>query len=47
MRQNITEKCSELNIPSELSSKIIADIFGSKLGDVFVEGLVDASHDDD
>ena len=41
------EKCRDCNIPSNLSNKIMDDIFGRKVGDTFVEGLVDALDDND
>lgn len=41
------EKYNEFHIPSDVSKKILDDIFGTKLGGVFVEGLVDATGDDD
>ena len=46
-RRNIKTKLSECNIPSALSLKILNDIFGRRIGDTFVEGLVDANNDDD
>ena len=39
VHQNIKQKCNELQIPSDLSQKILNDIFGIKIGDVFVEGM--------
>lgn len=47
VRRNVKEKCSNCNIPSNLTNKIMDDIFGSKVGDTFVEGLVDALDDSD
>ena len=47
VHQNIKQKCNELQIPSDLSQKILNDIFGIKIGDLFVEGIVDAMDDDD
>lgn len=46
-RRNLKEKLSERNIPPEPSQKIIDDVFGKKLGDVFMEGVVDAPDDRD
>ena len=40
VHQNIKQKCNELQIPSDLSQKILNDIFGIKIGDVFGEGIV-------
>ena len=47
VKRNVKDKCNEFHIPSDVSQKILDDIFGAKLGGVFVEGLVDASGDDD
>lgn len=47
VRRNIKDKCSEFHIPTQLSQQILNDVFGVKLGDVFVKGLVDAMDDDD
>lgn len=38
---------SECNIQGSLSEKVIDDVFGKKLGSVLVEGIVDATDDDD
>ena len=46
VRRNVKDKCNEFHIPSHVSQKILDDIFGAKLGGVFIEGLVDASGDD-
>ena len=43
MRQNVKEKCNNCNLPSDLSQN---DVFGSRVGDQYVEGLVDATDDD-
>ena len=43
VRRNVKDKLADCNIPSELAHKILDDIFGRKLGTVFVEGIVDAS----
>ena len=47
VRRNVKDKCNEFHIPSDVSQKILNDIFGAKLGGVFIEGLVDASGDND
>ena len=47
VRRNVKEKCNEFHVPTDVSQKILDDIFGARLGDTFVEGLVDASGDDD
>lgn len=47
VRRNVKDKCNEFHIPSDVSQKILNDIFGAKCGGVFIEGLVDASGDDD
>jgi hypothetical protein len=41
----LKEKLSDCNIQPEMSQKIVDDIFDKKLGEVFVEGLVDAPDD--
>ena len=47
VRRNMKDKLAECNIPVDLSQKILDDVFGKKLGSVFVEGIVDASDDSD
>ena len=47
VRRNLKEKLSECHIPIDLSQKILDDVFGKKLGGVFIEGIVDASDDRD
>ena len=47
LRRNLKEKLAECNCPVSLSQKILDDVFGKKLGSVFIEGLVDASDDCD
>ena len=37
----------ECNISVDLSQRILDDVFGKTLGNVFVEGIVDASSDQD
>ena len=39
------DKLAECNIAVDLSQKILDNVFGKKLGSVFVEGIVDASDD--
>ena len=46
MRRNVKERCSEFNVPPNVSQKILDDIFGARLGCALVEGL-DASDDTD
>ncbi len=46
VKRNIKEKCSEYLIPSELTQRILDDVFGKRVGDTFLEGLVDASDED-
>lgn len=45
--RNIKAKLSGYNIPSYLSVKILDDVLGEKVADTFVEGLVDATDDED
>ena len=45
VRRNLKDKLVECNIPVNLSQKILDDVFGKKLGAVFVEGNVDAADD--
>ena len=47
VRRNLKDKLAQCNIPVDLSQKILDDVFGKKLGSVFVEGIVDASDDSD
>ena len=47
VRRNLKDKLAECNIHVDLSQKILDDVFGKKLGTVFVEGILDASHDCD
>ena len=47
VKRNFKEKCSDLSILSDVTQKIIDDIFSHRLGDVFVEGLVDSENDSD
>jgi len=41
------KKLVECNVPVDLSERILDDVFGKTLGSVFVEGIVDASSDQD
>ena len=41
------DKCNDLCIPSDVTQKIIDDIFGHTLADTFIEGLVDSENDID
>ena len=41
-RRNMKDKLRECNIPTQLSTDILDDIFGKKVGSVYIEGLVDA-----
>jgi len=47
VRRNVKSKLNECNIPSCLTTEILDDIFGKKVGAVYIEGLVDASDTDD
>ena len=47
VRRNVKEKIREYNIGDELSVEIVDDIFGKKLGAVYIEGLVDAYDTED
>ena len=47
VRRNLKDKLAEYNIPTCLSQKIIDEVFGKNVGDVFVEGLIDAPNDID
>ena len=47
VRQNVKDKLNECGIPHDLSSSILNDIFGQRLGTVFQEGLVDCVDNDD
>lgn len=42
VRRNLKDKLAEYNIPTCLSQKIIDEVFGKNVGNVFVEGLIDA-----
>ena len=42
VRRNVKDKLRECNIPTQLSTDILDDIFGKKVGSVYIEGLVDA-----
>ena len=45
VRRNIKAKLAKYNISSSLSMKILDDILGKKVGNTFVEGLVDTADD--
>ena len=47
VRRNIKQELEDGHIPCKLSQKFLDDIFGQRLWPVFVEGLVDASDEDD
>jgi len=47
VRRNLKDKCVECNISVDLSQRILGDVFGKTLGNVLVEGIVDASPDQD
>ena len=42
VRRNVKDKLRECNIPTQISSDILDDIFGKKVGSIHIEGLVDA-----
>jgi len=45
--RNVTDKLCKCNVPSQLSTEILDDVFGKKLGTEYVEGLADAEDADD
>ena len=47
VRRNVKDKLNECNISSQLAIEILDDVFGKKIGTVYVEGLVDADDVDD
>ena len=47
VRRNVKDKLRECNIPTQLSTDILDDIFGKKLGSMYIEGLVDAQDSTD
>lgn len=47
VRRNVKDKLHQCNLSSQLSSDIIGDIFGKKMGNVYMEGLVDAKNADE
>ena len=47
VKRNVKDKCNDLSIPSDVTQKIIDDIFGHTLADTFIEGLVDSENDID
>ena len=42
VRRNVKERLHVCNVPTLHSTEILDDIFGRKLGTVYIEGLVDA-----
>ena len=42
VRRNVKDKLRDCCIPMQLSTDILDDIFGKKVGSVYIEGLVDA-----
>lgn len=47
VRRNVKDKLHEYNISSQLSNEVLDDIFGKKMGSVYVKGLVDSTDTDD
>ena len=47
VRRNVKDKLNECNISSQFTIEILDDVFGNKIGTVYVEGLVDADDVDD
>lgn len=47
MRRNVKEKCKEYFLSSDSTNLILNGIFGTKVGDTYTEGLVDAMDDAD
>ena len=47
VRRNVKDKLREYNMSKELTTEILGDVFGNKLGSVYMEGLVDAKNPDD
>ena len=47
VRRNVKERLRECNIPPQVSIDIQDDIFGKKIGSVYIKGLVDASDSSD
>ena len=45
--RNVKDKLNECNISSQLVIEILDDVFGKKIGTLYVEGLVDADDIDD
>jgi hypothetical protein len=43
VRRNIKDKLRECNIPPNVSTDIVNDVLGARMGTTYVEGLVDAS----
>ena len=47
VHRNVKDKLNERNILSHLVIEILDDVFGKKIGTLYVEGLVDADDTDD
>ena len=47
VRRNVRDKLCEYNISSHLSNEMLDDIFGKKMGSVYVKGLVDSIDTED
>ena len=45
--RNVKDKLNECNISSQLVIEILDDVFGKKIGTLYVKGLVDADDTDD
>ena len=42
VRRNVKDKLREYSISSQLATEILDDVFGKKLGSVYIKGLVDS-----
>ena len=47
VHRNVKDKLNECNISSHLVIEILDDVFGKKIGTLYIEGLVDADDTDD
>ena len=47
MRRNVKEKCNKYFLSSDSTNLILNGIFGTTVGDMYTEGLVDAMDDAD
>ena len=47
VRRNVKDKLNECNISTQFATEILDDVFGKKIGTLYVEGLVDADDVDD